>query len=553
MHGFRKAAVMSALTALAIAAPASATTTCVPTFAACPGGVGDAQTADIQAAVVSMRTDGVPDTIHIAGAHTYAHPTGTLTPSGTDRLEVVGKGPASVIATASAANIFVVDLNMNAGPAPITLRDLQIEVQSTPAANTQAAIQMTGNDLLDRVEVEIKNDGSNAITATGGGTLRRSRIFASGAGAFVQRAAVANGPGTLLVEDSRIENAANGLVVDDANEVLDVRRSQVIRPSQIGIHSAGGIAKVENSVVTLSQDGAVPLLAAADSAAQATLTADHVTLVSENANASAVSSRAVMGQSGSATLTLANSVTSGFPSAYHRAAPTGPASGNANLTIRHSLVPNAGTQSGDGTLDTATGNLAQVPIFENAAGGDFRLAPGSPGIDAGEPAAGGPAADFDGNPRVQDGNGDCVDRRDMGAFERAGICQPAPPAPPQEAGAGAAPGPVTGPVGPFGAEAAQQARIGFGRSLRLSVGKVRRGRIAVTNRNDFAVTGSLRVSYSSKKGARRSARTRRVRFSVKAGARTRVRVRLPRRVKKYRVALTARDPLGVTRRLNKRF
>ena len=54
----------------------------------------------------------------------------------------------------------------------------------------------------------------------------------------------------------------------------------------------------------------------------------------------------------------------------------------------------------------------------DAATGDYRLAPGSPLIDAGDPAtlAG---LDFAGNPLIADGNGDGIARRDVGAYELA--------------------------------------------------------------------------------------------------------------------------------------
>ncbi len=70
------------------------------------------------------------------------------------------------------------------------------------------------------------------------------------------------------------------------------------------------------------------------------------------------------------------------------------------------------------------GNLRVNPEFVDAAAGDFRLYPYSNGVDEG--AAGFPTGitvDFDGNPRIADGDFDSVATVDMGAFETAG---PAP-------------------------------------------------------------------------------------------------------------------------------
>ena len=68
-----------------------------------------------------------------------------------------------------------------------------------------------------------------------------------------------------------------------------------------------------------------------------------------------------------------------------------------------------------------------------AAGADWHLLPGSPALDSGSPAAlasGESATDLDANPRVADGNRDCLPRRDKGAYELTGQSAPCPPANP---------------------------------------------------------------------------------------------------------------------------
>jgi len=64
------------------------------------------------------------------------------------------------------------------------------------------------------------------------------------------------------------------------------------------------------------------------------------------------------------------------------------------------------------------GNISADPLFLSASNNDFHLSQGSPAIDSGDNSAASlPAADYDNNPRISDGNGDSVATVDLGAFE----------------------------------------------------------------------------------------------------------------------------------------
>ncbi len=63
-------------------------------------------------------------------------------------------------------------------------------------------------------------------------------------------------------------------------------------------------------------------------------------------------------------------------------------------------------------------DISQDPLFVNPGAGDYHLQSASPCIDAGSNAAPSlPSTDFEGDPRIVDGNGDSVAVVDMGAYE----------------------------------------------------------------------------------------------------------------------------------------
>lgn len=92
-----------------------------------------------------------------------------------------------------------------------------------------------------------------------------------------------------------------------------------------------------------------------------------------------------------------------------------------NPTWQNNLVFGNGTNySGLQDQTGVQGNISVDPQFRNAQMLDYRLASGSPAIDAGT-ALGAPVNDFDGAARPADGNGDGVAAFDIGAFEAPAV------------------------------------------------------------------------------------------------------------------------------------
>ncbi len=119
------------------------------------------------------------------------------------------------------------------------------------------------------------------------------------------------------------------------------------------------------------------------------------------------------------TATVVNNVVALNTSTRHGAGIGCRDSGGATVTFNDFFSNSSETSSG---CTPGTGTLAVDPLFVNAAAGDYHLQAASPLVDAGSNAVAGlPATDIDGQPRIQDGNGDLDAVIDVGADEVPGI------------------------------------------------------------------------------------------------------------------------------------
>jgi hypothetical protein len=410
------------VSAAAGAADATASTICVPSYhPACPNNGVNLVVSDLEQALQAQGEDGVADTVLIAPGN-YVENAGfepepgssnpeTFEPAGEDPLTVVGAGRNQTFLTSPGnSNIFVVNLASNNSRA-ITLRSLAIVVPASfpDSGGNGSALQMAGGDTLDGVDILSRNEGSDGIaSAPGVNTVLGTEIRGDAGGHIGDAIQASHTSSRLTVADTTVIGASWALAATAGGAELVARRVDVVGARTYGaIAAGGGTITIENSRFTL--DDAIGLRAGTSDANQATIFADHVSMLNAGISYPAVQLEK-LGGSGGVQVLVSNSILHGFSSGYAVNAAAGPGIGIASLTARYSNLPAAGTSSGVTDLDE--GNIDADPHFA----ADLSLPAGSPSLDAADPGAG---LDFDflNAPRPIDGDGDGVARSDQGAFE----------------------------------------------------------------------------------------------------------------------------------------
>jgi len=401
-------------------APASATTFCVPSFSAsCPDNGSNVAQANLETAMGSNGSDGIPDQV-LFGPATYTD-SGTLEPVGIDPLEVVGSGTeGSDITSSDSSNTFVVNLNSSARVT--TMRDLSIIIPSSFPDGLGGGLQARDGTFV-RVNIESRNPGSDGAPSLIGNTIfRDSRIFASSGGTIdtgLKTNAVGS-PGSLSVVDTVIENSATGVDSREGLIPVSIVGSRITKPLAYDIFAHGGSeVTVVNSI--LESGGQAALLVTTDNVlgeTDAAVAVRNSTFVATGDITKAPVSIAISPSFGSrsASVSVADSIFRGFDDSWDLNAPAGPGIGTASLTFTDSNFPPDGLPADSPQVDFSDpGNINADPLFTGP--GDYRLLPGSPSIDAAGNSPGGPAVDYTGAARPRDGDGDGIAVSDQGAFE----------------------------------------------------------------------------------------------------------------------------------------
>jgi hypothetical protein len=388
---------------LLVPAGASADTFCAYN----PPGCSGTSAANVQAAITAANLTVGRDRIEVGpGVHVETGSDGAG-----NKVDIVGVG-SPVIAGNTALTISEPDS---------TVSDIELRAQG---AGGRTALNLTGT--ASHVTL---STASGAGNATGVRMLGSSTMLHSTANLRINDPTAfdtavsgeASSPSDTMTIDDLTGTADQGVYNKLAGHLV---ASHLALTARDGFRASDGVATLDDSLIVLDTTSGYSrgVIATARAAAAAgTITARHVTVISNGNDSDAFAS--FTGYAATASLTVSDSVATGATNGLNLSGQSG---GTANLSIDYSDYDGTVNSSGTGTLDQGTHNSSTSPGFVNAAGGDFSLAAGSPLIDAGTPGAlpaDQPTTDLAGNPRIVDGNGDGSAQGDIGAYE----FQPAPP------------------------------------------------------------------------------------------------------------------------------
>jgi hypothetical protein len=404
--------IASAL-ALACAAPAAAETFCVSESSCPPAN----QFASLSAALGAAGGNGPERDTILLGA--YTDPTPATNSSGSP-VDIVGVGDPTILQGGGGGTTRLRLLEPTS-----TVSHLQVRLNADNSTGIEAAghvhdVSVTADPPAAQPLVGILLTGSASLDAAG--IFMPTTFNTDSTGVRLESPPA----GTKTITDVTVEGETGINSSGGGTASSTVVRDAFVRARR-GIEANNSSVSVDNSLVEVIPGVGGLGLAAADLFQSASMRARHVTVVrpGDASQGEGIVSNDGDGGELTSTVEVSNSVISGFQFDLRRV-------GGSDLTVNWSRFATTGTVQPSGANNTSV-----EPGFVNAGSRDFRLAPGSPLIDAGDPAplaSDEPVKDLDRRSRLLDGNGDCTVRRDMGAFE----FQP-PQRAPQSATASAAP------------------------------------------------------------------------------------------------------------------
>jgi len=376
--------------------------------------------AGLASALVAAAGTATDDTIKI-GAGTYLGPFAYAPAGNAGKLSIVGSGSDQTILSDPVPGPF---------PAVLTLAR---DVAGNAANVSQIAIIVSASAAAG-IQTDALVEDARITSPPGNGGPLGVHLFGTGSG--VRRCQIdmnnvnqATGvetdagmtlspdPAPAFMEDSSV---LNGLVTVEAFAPLRITRCTVSAKGNSAIIARGTSVTVEDSLVLAEEASA---LRAGSEGRPGTIVVRQVTAVSIGA-VPAFAGIDVDADNANVSADVRHSIIRGFQySTFRRAAMNLAATVSISASdypFSVHLVEGLGTT----TLTEPEPNIDADPLFVDALAGNYQLQDSSPAIDAAYSPPLAPdesPTDLLGNPRIQDGNGDGIAARDMGAFEHAAV------------------------------------------------------------------------------------------------------------------------------------
>ncbi|MCB0829971.1 MAG: hypothetical protein KDB54_03995 [Solirubrobacterales bacterium] len=513
-HAIAAGAAVSLL--LVCAAPASATTFCVPGFfAGCPDNGTNQARADLNAAMTDDGSDGTADKVMIDEGTLTA--TGSFVAQGTDPLQVTGAGADKTRLTSSATtNSYVLRTDDRPGT---DMSDLTVVVPASfPDDGGNGSAGQLRDSKFTRVNVEIRNSESSGFNSLLGDNKFTDCLFYAAEGSKLDWALQTNGavPGTTTVINSTVTGANYAFVADDQDTGFKIRSSIVADTTFTGAWAgSGGSIDIENSVFSATGGEALSVAPTPGKPKNTVINARFSTFVNEGPSPYSALDIQIPSSTtaGNGIVNIDSSIIRGYDSTWDLLVPIGPGFPKALLNIGNSNFAPVAAAGSAGTVNVSSPtNINQDPMF--AGSGDFNLLPGSPSIDAGNPAST-LTTDFAGDPRPRDGDGDGSSLPDQGAYEFQPTCATMPSACPVDSTA------------PKLSKVKFRFRQGKGGALRFRLSEKATVKVRFT---PIRKKGKRKVVKITRKGKQGANVIKLGRFRLRAG--------------RYRLTMTATDPAG---------
>jgi hypothetical protein len=515
-------AVVAILIGAALPSVASAADYCVYPNTSC----GPNNTQDLQQTLESAASTQEADRV-LLGAMTYVAPNPMgFRYIGDSPVEIVGAGRGQSILTAQSGGLRVLYLDGHPGS---SIHDLTIHLPSHVGLGFSGLVTSATARRIELTEDTAQGEHRYGAMVLEGGLLEDSRVSLEGmpgaTGVLLAEATAFTGPSKL--RDSRVTSRGVGVSIEGPSLV---ERSFVLGGNR-AVSAAGNDVAVRESVLTINGGAGAVLHAHTAPNWDTNVTADGLTIFAAPSvpDEGGVQVTTAPDTARSVHLTLTNSIVRGFTPL---AAVAG-AGGKATIAASYSdYDPSGNIALGGAIAESHVSNVGNAG-FDESTWPPYGLLPTSPLLDRGDPDAP-QGMDVKGDPRVADGNGDGIARRDLGAHE----LQPATTGPPPAGGTSGGPtadGPAadtTAPIISGFRSARTRLRSGHGTRFRFTLSEKARATLRfqrIGRRGRPSTVGTMKRA--GIKGMNR------IRFTGRIGRRA-------LRPGRYRIVATAVDATG---------